>query len=524
VLLATVRIVATYRVFNHTFDEPAHIACGTEWLGDGAYRWEAQHPPLSRVAVSLLPYLTGARPQHEPRVDVYAMSKEGIKILYAGHQYDRRLALARTGNLPFFWIACLVVFEWARRYLGRATAVAALALFTFTPPVLAHAGLATTDMALTAFLGASFLTGMLWIERPTIARALWFGCATALGLLSKFSILLFLPATVGFALAWYYWTARPKPDLVRAMRERLPSLALAVAVTLPIIWAGYRFSFGTPEGASFRMPAPELYSGIQEVLKHNRQGHPGYLLGEIRPNGFLMFYPVGLAVKTPIAILLLFGLGLFLAIRKDALLKNAAPALAFAAGILFPALTSHINIGIRHVLPMYLGMSLVAGAAAVWLLDPARTRRWNRTAAFVLFGWLAVSSLLSHPDYLPYFNEFAGSHPENILVDSDLDWGQDVKRLGRRLNELGVKDLTFGSRLFADLETEHGFPRLAKDLDPVNPSPGWNAVSITNWKEFRFGLLNRYMQYKLWPDRFEPSEKVGKSILLYYFDPATTPR
>src|SRR5262245_22766682 len=315
VLLATVRIVSTYHVFNHTFDEPAHIACGTEWLADGVYTWEAQHPPLSRVAVSLLPYLTGARPQREPRVDIYAMSKEGTKILYAGNQYERRLALARAGNLPFFWIACIVVFEWARRYFGPAAAVAALAVFTFTPPVLAHAALATTDMALTAFLGASFLTGMLWLEQPTRPRAIWFGVATGLGLLSKFSILLFFPVAVGFALAWYYLTARPRPRLAGVLRERLPSFALAVAISLPVIWAGYRFSFGRPEGASFKMPAPELYGGIQEVLKHNREGHPGYLLGEIRPNGFLMFYPVGLAVKTPLALLLPVLLGSILVSR-----------------------------------------------------------------------------------------------------------------------------------------------------------------------------------------------------------------
>ena len=61
-------------------------------------------------------------------------------------------------------------------------------------------------------------------------------------------------------------------------------------------------------------------------------------------------------------------------------------------------------------------------------------------------------------------------------------------------------------------------------MDVMNPSPGWNAVSLTIWKEFRFGLLDRYMNYKLWPDRFEPNERIGKSILLYYFDPAATPR
>lgn len=379
-------------------------------------------------------------------------------------------------------------------------------------------------MAFTAFLGASFLTGMLWIEKPTVKRAVWFGVATALGCVSKFSILLFLPAAIAIALVWYYLAANPKPHLLAATRERLPSFGLAVAISLPIIWAAYRFSFGTPEGASFRMPAPEIYSGVRQVLAHNRAGHPGYLLGEMSANGFLMFYPVGIAAKTPIAILLLFGLAIALMLRKDAHLKKAWQAVAFTAGVLLPALTSHINIGIRHVLPIYISISILAGAAAVWLLNPARTRAWSRVLAGTLGAWLAISSLLSHPDYLPYFNEFAGSHPENILVDSDLDWGQDAKRLSQRLRELGAKEVAFTTMLLADFEGQHGFPPIPKQFDVMNPAPGWNAVSLTNWKAYRLGLGKRYGQFKVWPDRHEPLEKVGKSILLYYFDPATTPR
>jgi len=132
--------------------------------------------------------------------------------------------------------------------------------------------------------------------------------------------------------------------------------------------------------------------------------------------------------------------------------------------------------------------------------------------------------LISHPDYIPYFNELAGNHPEDILVDSDLDWGQDTKRLGKRLREVGAKEVTFGTLLIADLEKEHGFPPNQKEMDVMNPSPGWNAVSLTNWKEYRFGLVDRYPEYKVWPERYEPLERVGKSILLYYFDPATMPR
>jgi 4-amino-4-deoxy-L-arabinose transferase-like glycosyltransferase len=98
------------------------------------------------------------------------------------------------GNLPFFWAACFVVFWWSVRYFGRAVAALALFAFTFIPTALAHAGLATTDMALTACLGACFVAGAQWIERPTAARAAWFGFAGGLAVLSKFSALAFFPA------------------------------------------------------------------------------------------------------------------------------------------------------------------------------------------------------------------------------------------------------------------------------------------------------------------------------------------
>src|SRR5213593_2545210 len=107
ILLGSIRIVSTYTVFSHTSDEPAHIACGMEWLDQHVYRYENQHPPLTRIMAALGPYLDGARSTGQKE-----MFSEGNAILYdaTGSQYDRRLALSRAGNLPFFWLACCMVF------------------------------------------------------------------------------------------------------------------------------------------------------------------------------------------------------------------------------------------------------------------------------------------------------------------------------------------------------------------------------------------------------------------------------
>jgi hypothetical protein len=517
ILIGSTRIVATYTVFSPTSDEPAHIAAGMEWLDRGAYTWEAQHPPLTRVMSALGPYLLGIRSQGTKPGYADSMWLEGDAILDKGHHYDLTLAVARLGILPFFWIGCLVVYWWGRRYFGPAVAAIAVFAFSFEPTILAHAGLATTDMGLTAFLGLAFLCGAIWLEKSTWKHAVYFGAAGALAILSKFSSLLFFPASAAAALAaWYLVSGRPKLAWGAEIRKRLPGLAVALAVAFFVIWAGYRFSFGSVDPIPFRIPAPELVRGIQEVQAHNTRGHPSYLLGEHSDSGWWYFFEVALAVKTPIGFLGLLLIGTALALSDR--FRMACVPLAFSGAILFVSAFAHINIGLRHVMPVYLGFSILVAIAIVRMLEIERPPVWSKAAVFGLAGWYAVSSLAAHPDYLPYFNALAGSEPGNILVDSDLDWGQDIKRLSKRLHELGAKEVSFNSTLIEDFEKEQGFPHVRR-INVQTPNPGWNAVGITTWKEGRMGLGDQHMEVKLWADSIPPTERVGKSIVMWYFPP-----
>jgi len=511
VLIASLRIAATYTVFSHTSDEIAHVACGMEWLAQGAYTWETQHPPLARVAVALGPYLSGIRPQGTPHGEILQMFKEGAKILYSGKHYDRTLALARVGILPFFWIACLAVYAWGRRYFSRAVAVAAVFLFTFIPSVLAHASVATTDMALTAFMTATFLTGLIWVEQPTIKHGAWFGICGGLMVLSKFSCLVFFPAIVALALLGYFLVERPGigPALRRA-KGLLPTLGLAVGIALFEIWAGYRFSFGPVPSLGLSLPFPELYDGIQQVRVHAIIGHPCYLLGEVRNSGFWDFYLVGLFYKSPLAILALLAIGLVLTFSKYPLARRLWLPLVFFAGTLLVGIFSPINIGIRHVLPVFVSFSLMGAVAAMKLLEAGRSRKWLWGLLGGLVLWLTASSALCHPDYLAYFNELAGSEPEDILVDSDLDWGQDVKRLATRLHEVGASSVAWAGYVWGELEEEQGFPKIRR-MNRMQPLEGWNAIGVTLLKAHRTIL---------WPDQIKPHWRVGKSIYLWYFPPA----
>lgn len=527
VLLATIRIVATYSVFDHTFDEPAHIGCGMQWLSEGRYDYEPQHPPLARVAAAMGPYLLGVRSQGTPKMNTdhdFSMVVDGLKILYYGNHYEKTLTAARLGILPFFWVACAVVYGWGSRYFGRAVAVAALFLFTFLEPVLAHAGLATTDMALTAFLGAAFLAGTIWVEQPTFGRSALFGLCAGLAIVSKYSSLVFFPAGTAVALLWFWLRNRPKPaELRAALRRLLPGAIVATVAICVVIFAAFRFSWGDSGIAGLKLPAPEFFQGIRDVAKHNAEGHPSYLLGMRSRFGFWEYYPVVLAVKTPLAYLFLLGIGIPLVTRRKGEFRLGYVPLACAAGIVAVAMFSHINIGVRHILPVYMGFSLVAGAGAVHLWRMAPMRKWAKYSLPAALLWFGGTSLAAHPDYLPYFNELAGSHPERILVDSDLDWGQDYKRLGERLRELGVKEVTMETFLAADLEGQHGFPRI-RDLDPLRPAYGWNALGVTSWKARRIQLYDTHPELKvLWPDLYEPTEKIGKSMYLWYFPPPGSP-
>lgn len=506
-IVATIRIAATYPVFNHIADEPGHIACGLEWLERGVYRFEHLHPPLARIAVAVGPYLDGAL--LPPGGSMYL---SGLSALQSGN-YWRRLALARIGILPFLWIAGASVFLWARRYYGDEVAVLAVLFFTLLPPVLAHAGVATTDMALAAFTIAAFYAALRFAECPGIRSGLLFGATTALAVLSKFSALAFVPVSVGATALVYVCLERRRLKVVaQSLRRWVLPLALAAGLAGVLVWVAYRFSYGPVKlgNAEWRLPAPEFYQGISQFIHHIGEGHPAYLLGRRSLFGWWYYYPVMLAVKTPLAFLFLLASGVFIAVRRVP--KGWIP-LVFSASLLIFCLFNTINLGVRHILSVYAGFSIAAALGAHHLLRG--TRRWVNMTGVALIAWLGLTSLLSHPDYLAYTNELAGDEPERILDDTDLDWGQDMSRLGRRLAELGVHQLTLSPFIGADYSLL-GLPPL-RPSDPLHPAPGWNAVSITLWKSTRFGLWDRRPDLHPWPDLVKPRERIGKGMLLYYF-------
>jgi len=516
VAIAVLRIGATWPVFSAVGDEPAHLAAGMEYLSKHVYNYDRQHAPLACVMAALGPYLAGARSQGYP-----GFMQEGLAIVNSQGHPELTLVLVRLGVLPFFLLGCFVVYRWAARDFGRAMAVIATGLFTLVPPVLAHAGLGCTDMALAACLGAAFLALVEWVESPSWGRTVLLGAAVAAAVLSRFTAIGYLGAAAVLAGAGLWLARRGEPGGLasRAHVARFPAAAL---VTAFLVWAGYLFSFGKLPGGSVALPAPEFFDGLGIALEHARLGHPAYLLGQYSLKGWWYYFPVALAVKTPLGLLVLAASGLWLCVKRWREPRYWLP-IAFAAGILAPAIFSHVNIGLRLILPVYIAMSIAAALAA----DHWAASKWGGVAAGVLVAWMAVSGVAAHPDYIPYFNELAGSEPDRILVDSDYDWGQDTKRLAKRLHELGAISASFfgvgaSDKDYDFLRVFPGLPALSP-IHPLNPSEGYTAVSPTFWRSTQYGLYYKYPDIKPWFERLQPQEKVG-TLLLYYVPPGSLRR
>jgi 4-amino-4-deoxy-L-arabinose transferase-like glycosyltransferase len=493
--IGVARIAATYRSVAQTSDETPNIGCGMQYLDLGRYDYGAFHPPLARLAMAIGPYIYGARSQHKP--DRW---QEGNAVLNSAPRYSRALTLARIGILPFFILACTIVWLWGRRLLGDWGGLAPVFLLTNTPAVLAHAGVATMDMAVGAGVVTAAYTFWRWMEEPTRAHSLALGAGVSLAVLSKFSSLMLLPVCM---IVIAVLTGK------RGLRRNW----LWVPVAFVLVWGAYRFSFGPMTEHSFLgalpIPAPQILDGLVQVHSHIEGGHTAFLLGQHSFHGWWYFFPVALAVKTPLAMLLLAGFGFVAAFTQKERALGIPPALA--AAILFINLPTTLNIGVRYMLPLYPMLTLTSGIGAVWLW---RRARW---AAAALLLSVAISTALAHPDYLAYFNELAGRRPERILVDSDLDWGQDMGRLAAELRKRNVGYLHMAC-LYTGDDTRLGLPAW-DGLEPYQPVTGWVAVSYTMLNNYGWMAAQQRGRSDLafaWLDRYQPTARVGKSILLYY--------
>jgi len=234
IALALCRIVIGYSEISQTIDEAVHVAAGVEWLEQHTYRLHPENPPLARVAVGLLPYLNGA--------ESVAAYHEANRVLGDGPGYSVRLQLARAGALPALVLLAWLLHRWSKFRVGPWAALGGVALLTTHPAILAHAGLATTDIAAAAATLFAVLAFAGWLKEPSARRALLLGCAVGVGALVKFTVPLFAVASAIGIVAARVWLGPDRRDVGTASIVGQLGIALGVAATL--IWSGYGWSTG----------------------------------------------------------------------------------------------------------------------------------------------------------------------------------------------------------------------------------------------------------------------------------------
>jgi len=546
--IAAVTTLAQMRMAP-TFDEQNHVTRGIAILRTGDYRLSLDHPPLANVIEALpvawrrsgfspdLPAWRNEQTWRAARATIWTDPAAGLALIRGA----RPMVLLFTLGLG------VLIFLWAAALFGRWGGVFALALFALDPTMLAHGGLATTDMAAACAMLLAMYLLRRYLLRPARGRLLWAGAGLGLALAAKFSMLILLPISGLILLAdalWPAghadyssgWPASRGPRFLRAAG----AYALMLLVAGVVVWGIYGFKIeplgakpGQPLPASAsrmdRLPVPALQylRGVKTVMS-DAEGHRAYLLGSIDPTGkgWWYYFPVAMAVKTPLPELLLIAGILLLSLlpRIRARLKLDSGEwllLLLPAGVYFLAalgvLGISLNLGLRHLMPLYPFLLILAGGW-VALLRPFRAR--GPILGCFLAAQLA-GVLFAFPHFIAYFNEpgrlLNASRP--VLIDSNYDWGQDLGRLAafQRQHDWGTLYFSYFGTTAPEAYHLRYIPLPGLGLMREAPSPDWQnmrgylAISITN---LYGGKAYAGADYRALLAR-RPLATVGKTIRVY---------
>jgi hypothetical protein len=451
-----------------TNDEIVHIPAGYYHLVAGDFQLNNEHPPLIKMWAAL-PLLLIQPNESPPTAEEKLGTFNSLTWSYEHRfwqsnraQFERILFWSRAMMIILTLGLGVLIFLYARSLFGSRAAVIAVALFTLEPTVLAHGRIVHTDLpAALAFLLFFFVLKM-YLEARTTRNALLLGFASGLALLTKFSMIVLVPVLGCLMLAGIAYA----PRLGQSRKRILLHAGIVVCLVLVMINAAYRFQGpevvpGDVHWVEARSPdavngwmtffsigsriVPTYYLfGQYNVMLHNRDGHAASLLGQYGTQGWWYYFPVAFALKTslPFLIVTLAALAwtLWRLVRKrDKRFVWLLLPIAIYAAL---SMSSHINIGIRHFLPVYPFLFILSGA----LLERALRVRYPRHLAIAVvvlaLGWMSVEALRAYPNYLPYMNQLASTHPHWwYLSDSNVEWGEDGRALAEYLHARGENEV-----------------------------------------------------------------------------------
>jgi 4-amino-4-deoxy-L-arabinose transferase-like glycosyltransferase len=471
-------MLAAMREETATVDEPVILGAGyTYWLGCG-FKFNLEHPPLAQLWSALPLRISGATLSPKasqllgdhldfpnaarwdfralPLSEAFPKGRDfyycpvleaelfGQSLVYgSGNDAEHLLFWGRLMQVVITLMTGLVIFAWARSLSDERGGLLALVTWVFNPIALAYGHLILTDPAIALFFPLAIWMYSRFLETPTGRTMSMAGLALGGALLAKFTAILLFPVLAALTLIF-------RRQLTRHLRlTRLFGYLLGFAtIAWVMILTTYIPEFSPPPAISPQraellnvpawfcalrpvlIPSP-FFKGLAIFLAHASSGHEAYLCGHWSMTGWWYYYPAALWFKLPIPLLLAAALALSAAVRRlpRRPLLQAVPLIG-ALLYLILTMANKVDIGVRHLLPMFPMLSVVIGVEA------AQAGRPGKIVSSLLIVWLAILVALAHPFYIQYFNEFAGGSKNGYkcLLDSNLDWGQDVKRLKRFLD------------------------------------------------------------------------------------------
>ncbi len=426
--------VYSYTQKSATWDEPIHLATGYAALIRHDYRVDPEHPPFLRMWAAL-PLLA----IKNIKLDTTAIDQSNSsqwtsdfvgycrRFLYTENDADRLLYAGRFMIALLGVLLGVLLFCWAREWLGFWAAAIALIFYTLEPNIAAHSSLVTTDLGVTSFMfGAVYF---LWrtCRRYSVPNVIALTVFFTLAIVSKFSALILGPI-VALLFAFVVLVGR---SLKLSTALRL--MGLLALVSFCAIWALYGLRYApsassswlfrlhddpfaldrTPELARIvswidgRHLLPNVFTEGFLLGQAKAQVRSGFLAGDYSRNGWWYYFPFAFLIKTPVALLGTFFVGLILCIKqwsrwgRDTGVFIVLPAVVY----MLPAMNSHLNIGLRHILPVYPFVLLLAVAAANHLLMKGRNGRIALAAVLLILG---LEFARSYPNHLTFFNALVG--------------------------------------------------------------------------------------------------------------------
>jgi len=543
---------------SNTWDESGHLLSGYAYIKRGIDYLEPSHPVLGRLipALPLLFFDLRFEPdkvsaQNAPGSNFYPYS---LKFLFENNADGKKLLFySRLSMIALGILLGVYIFTWARMLYGNKGGFLALFFYVLCPNMLAHSGLVTTDFPLTAFFIISLFCLYLLTDKITILRVFLAGISLGLALTTKYSaLLLSLPYTAAFL----YLFLKRDIDISKGLSAYKKNILISLIFVFILlsayltIWSVYGFDYRADildakseqeiEKTVFKweenktksavlnkaldsiryfhiLPESYIY-GLYRFLSRADEGHAAFLMGEYSGHGWWYYFLMAFLIKTPIPVLYLF-LGSILFLSRY---QNRAKTFIFIALpvmlMFFVSTRQHINIGLRHILPVYPLIFVLIGG----LININISRK--RLAGIILtlaMTWSVWTSINIYPYYLAYFNEFIGG-PQNgykYLVDSNLDWGQDLPGLKEYMDRNSIKKIKLSYFGFSDPAyyginykylPSYSIPEPHIERYYI-PAEGYFAISATM-------LQGVYMQnrdlYKVFRET-KPIDTIGYSIFIY---------